>query len=286
MSFVIEPFSGKEMNETDVVLKAAYGTSYGRKESLRRYLELQPSYALVARQGGDIVGFGATKDYGRFAYIGLMASHPKVQRQGIGKTILDQILSWLSNRQCPTVLLDASPAGVHLYEIQGFVHEDTTLVFLRETSPQPPAYSSPSKGIDKLDDEEFARLVSFDEPFFGANRGSLLRSYFEDDPERFLVSRDREGRINGFLVAQARTLGPWVAGDSRIAEDLLVRALQFSFQDGPSVIVSARNRNCLELIGRYGFKVQTSRSHMYRGQKPAGRARSTTIYGQATLGFG
>lgn len=283
-SFVLQSFSEKDMDVTNEVLKAAYRIQYSRKDNLRKYLVVKPSLALVAREGHEIVGFGGALDYGPFAYIGLMAAHPKVQRRGVGRMILEQILVWLAERRCPTILLDASPPGVHLYEKHEFVHAGKTHVVQLAGSKQFGQLASGSiRPLDRK--EDFDSLISFDEPFFGADRRSLLNAYFEDDPKRFLISKDGGGRINGFLVAQTRVLGPWVASNPRVAEELLSKALQFSFSDGPTVFVSNSNTGCLEVLGRYGFGIQRSLSHMYRG-KQIQRARSTTIYGQATLGFG
>lgn len=271
-----------------MVLRTAYKTSYGRKDSLRRYLEIQTSYALVAREGTEIVGFGATIDYGPFAYIGLMAAHPKVQRRGAGGMILDEILAWLASRRCPTILLDASPAGVHLYEKHGFSHSDVTYsMSLVNAGRSASNQKIPNeKFLLKGDREkEFADLVTFDRPFFGADRGSLLRSYFEDDPRRFLVSRNASGRINGYLVAQDRVLGPWVVSEPQVAESLLSSALEFHFEHDPTVMVSASNSQCLELLRSHGFQMQRSLQHMYLG-KQVERSRTTAIYGMATLGFG
>ena len=286
MSLVIKPLTERDIDQTDIVLKAAYKTSYSRKESLYRYLMIQPSLALVAKEGNEIIGFGATRDYGPFAYIGLMASRPDVQRRGTGGRILDEILSWLSERKCSTVLLDASSPGVCLYETHGFVHSDVTQVFLRSRKKKSSTdYNPQIKDFGHLDDGEFRDIVSFDSPLFGADRGSLLHSYYKDDPSRFLVSRNEQGLINGFLVAQQRTIGPWVANDPKVSEKLLSEALQFDFEYDLTVYVSGANKDCLDLLGRNGFEFQRTMRHMYKG-KFIQRARATAIYGEATPGFG
>lgn len=284
MGFVLQPFSEKDMDETNEVLKAAYRVQYSRKDNLRKYLEVQPRLALIAREGSEIVGFGGALDYGPFSYIGLMAAHPKVQRRGVGRMILEKILDWLDERTCPTVLLDASPPGVPLYEKHKFVHAGKThVVQLKKSKKEGEPVGGSVRPLDRK--EDFHNLILFDQPLFGADRGSLLSAYVEDDPQRFLVSRDGDGRINGFLVAQARVLGPWVVSDTKAAEELLSRALQFSFSDDPTVFVAASNTECVDLLNRFGFEIQRSLSHMYKGQQIQ-RARSTAIYGQATLGFG
>jgi GNAT superfamily N-acetyltransferase len=284
MSFLIRPFSEKDTEETDVVLRAAYRTSFGRKDNLRRYLEIPDSYALVAVENDHVAGFGGIIDYGPFSYIGLMAADPILQRRGIGKSILDGLLTWAYARKCPTILLSASAAGVHMYEKNGFIHQDRTDLLLRKKAQLPEAKPDTSQDFC-LQEKEFPDLISFDKPHFGAERGSLLRSYYRDDPSRFLVSRDKEGQIDGYLVAQERTLGPWVVTDSEAAKPLLSRALQFPYVDPPTVFVSGQNQQCLDLLERYGFELQRSLSYMYLG-KEIQRARATAIFGEATLGFG
>ncbi len=272
------------MNQVDLVLKAAFKTSYSRKDNLRRYLDIQPSLALVGKEGGEIIAFGATRDYGPFAYIGLMAALPSVQRRGAGRMILEQILSWLSARHCPTVLLDASPPGVHLYETHEFIHADLTQVYVR-SGKKATTTSPPIEEYHLGSPSEFSDVVSFDAPFFGADRESLLYSYFEDDPNRFLVSRDEKSQINGFLAAQQRNIGPWVANDPKVAEKLLTRALEFEFEDSAMVYVSGSNNECIDLLGRKGFEFHRTMRHMRKG-KILRRARATAIYGEATAGFG
>jgi len=284
MSFLIRHFSEEDTEETDIVLRAAYRTSFGRKDNLRRYLEIPDSYALVAVENDHVEGFGGIVDYGPFSYIGLMAADPKVQRRGIGKKILDGLLSWAYARECPTVLLSASAAGVHMYEKTGFIHDDRTDLLIRK-NPQLPQTEPDISRNYYLHEKELPHLIAFDKPHFGAERGSLLRSYYRDDPSKFLVSRDEQGRIDGYLVAQERTLGPWVVTNSATAEALLSRALRFKYADPPTVFVSEQNLQCHDLLGRYGFELQRSLSYMYLG-KQIERAGETAIFGEATLGFG
>ena len=168
MSFLVRPFVESDMEAADIVLRRAFQTSYGRKDNLRRYLQIQSSRAFVAKKGNEIVGFGGAIDFGRFAYVGLMGVDPKVQRQGVGGKILEKVLEWLKFRNCPTVLLDASPYGGPLYQKFGFVDSDLTLVFQRSGTKEPP------KGEHALNfsmtEGEFSKIVDFDSPHFGADR--------------------------------------------------------------------------------------------------------------------
>ena len=55
------------------MLKAAYGGRESRAETLRRFLTLDAGGWRVAVDGNTILGCVGALDYGRFAYVGMMA---------------------------------------------------------------------------------------------------------------------------------------------------------------------------------------------------------------------
>lgn len=276
-----------ELDVVDEVIVAAYGLAQGRKSTLHRYLALQPDGAFVAEQAGSVVGFGAALRYTTFAYIGLMAVHPAAQRQGIGRLVLEHILTWLDTARCATVLLDASPAGAPLYEHLGFVEDDRTVVLQYCRDQIGDTDDQVSGACDRMGTraDELPALFAYDAHFFGSERASVLASYWADDPQRVLVIHNAERQITGYLIAQRSVLGPWVANTSEDAERLLIGALKLPYKSGPGIFVSIQHKNALGLFERHGFSQQRTLRHMRRG-KEIQRARSTAIYGQASLGFG
>ncbi len=283
MHISIHPFTKAEFEITNEMLKAAYNVPLSRRESLCRYLTLQPDGAFVAKHDGRIIGFGGAMDYGSFAYIGLMAVHPTMQKRGVGGLILERLLTWLDERGCPTALLDATPVGAPLYKHYGFTAEDTTAA-LRLTQRVPLPDQS-SEGISLLSKADLPAVVAFDAPYFGADRHAILTSYWADDPQRAFIVHDGNGQITGYLFAQPTTLGPWLVSTVEDAERLLMQALTLPFEGEPNVFVSAYNTAALQLLNRYGFTQQRTLSHMRRGRQIQ-RSRHTLIYGQASLGFG
>ncbi len=283
MHISIYPFTEAELEITNEMLKAAYNVPLSRKESLYRYLSLQPDGAFVAKHEGTVIGFGGAMDYGLFAYIGLIAVHPRVQKRGVGGLILERLLTWLDERHCPTALLDASPVGVPLYKRYSFTAKDTTVV-LRLTQRVSLPHQLP-ESISLLSETDIPAVIAFDTPYFGADRQAILTSYWADDPQRAFIVRDSNRQITGYLFAQSTTLGPWLANTVEDAEQLLVHALSLPFESEPNVFVSAHNTDALQLLNRYGFKQQRTLSHMRRGNSVQ-RSRHTTLYGQASLGFG
>lgn len=283
MSISILPFTQADLIATDSVVKTAFNIDESRQASLQRYLTLPSSGSFVARCDNKIIGFGGTLDYGPFAYIGLMSVHPSMQHKGVGKLLFAQLLAWLEGRQCPTILLDASSSGAPLYYQAGFIAEDATVV-LHQTQPSPLSAQLPP-GVSILTDEDFPALVAFDTPHFGSDRGELLASFRARAPERVLITRDEQGHITGYLIAQANTIGPWITRTAEDAERLLLHALALPFKKKPGMFVSAHNSAALQLLTRYGFSQQRTLSHMRKGI-PIQRNRQTTLYGQASLGWG
>lgn len=279
----IRPLTEDLLDATDTVVMAAYHVTHSRKDRLRRYLDLQPGSSFVALLDETVAGFGAVMDYRWFAYVGLMSVRPDIQKRGIGAALLEQCLAWAHIRQCPSLLLDATPAGFPLYQRYGFVEEDQTVV-LQQTRPTVLPHHLPDT-IAPLRMEEFSEVVSFDTPAFGAERRAVLAAYCADDPQRVLVARDVSGHMCGYLLAQAGVLGPWVARTVEDAERLLLHALALPFMNAPSVFVSAQHHHALELLERSGFTQQRRLSHMRKGQ-PVQRSRREMLYGQTSLGLG
>ena len=283
MTFSLHSLLEADLDAVDEVVKAAYNIPRSRKDTLRQYLKLQPDGALVVKDNDVIVGFGAALDYGSFAYIGLMSVHPSMQKRGVGRLLMDTLLAWIAERGCQTVLLDASQAGAPLYLQYGFVEDDRTVHMRRvQNTAVPMTYF---EEFSLLKAKDFVKLVAFDTTYFGASREALLATYYINDPQRVFITRGSRGNITGYLIAQAHTIGPWVARSSEDAEQLLQCALALPYSAEPVVFVSAHNADALTLLARYGFTQARSLSHMRKGL-PVQRGRETTLYGQASLGFG
>jgi GNAT superfamily N-acetyltransferase len=262
---------------------AAYKVSRSRKESLRCYLTFDSAHAFVAKEGETVVGFGGVLDYGPFAYVGLMAVSPAVQKQGIGQLLLERLLAWLEVRGCPTTLLDASVVGEPLYRRNDFQEDDQTAVWQQVEHVLLPRILP--LGVSQLAEADVPALVQFDAPHFGSERAQVLTAFCTRYPHRVLVTRAAGGEITGYAIAQFHVIGPWVANSKDDAERLLVHALALPFESKPNVFVSARNTAALNVLARYGFAQQRTLSHMWLGKHIA-RNRATTLYGQTSLGFG
>ncbi len=283
MSITVFPFTEAELDATNDVVMAAYNVLQSRKDSLRSYLTFQSAGSFIAKDNDAVVGFGGVLDYGPFAYVGQMSVLPTAQKRGIGQLLMERLLAWLEAQHCPTALLDATPVGESVYRHNGFLEDDQTVVWQQNEHVLLPRHLP--FGVSRLTEIEIPALMQFDAPHFGAGRGEVLNAYCVRYPNRVLVIHATDGHISGYVVAQSQVIGPLVAQTKEDAERLLVHALALPFESKPSVFVSAQHTDASHLLTRYGFVQQRTLSHMWVGKHLA-RNRHTTLYGQASLGFG
>ncbi len=290
MSFVVRVLNRDDLTVADEIVRAAYAMRPGQNTGLERYLSLQPDGWLLIEVDGAPVALGGAMSYGSFGYIGLMSVLPAMQHRGIGRLIMERLLAWCRNRDCRTILLDASAAGAPLYSSMGFSVDDTVIEWGRSGerealgSHQLPSHSTGH--ITAMIETDIADLVVFDTPYFGAPRPSVFASYLADCRQAF-VARDETGGIAGYLFVQAGgRLGPWVAATSGDAERLLEHALQLPTMSGEyTVQCPSANSEGQNLLLRYGFHQRRVLQHMRLGDPVQPRDR-TNIYGQASFGLG
>jgi predicted N-acetyltransferase YhbS len=266
----------------DDVLKSAFGTPESHIADIGRYIALQPEGWLVAIAQGLPVGMVGAVDYGPFAWIGLMAVHTRAQRRGIGAALMQRLLAQLDARGTPVALLDATEAGAALYRLFGFVEDDQTYKF------QHPGYRRSTcwpAGVRLVQPEDVSALVEFDTPIFGANRARVLCALLTEFPGRAFLVENETGQIAGYLFAQPRRLGPWVAERPQAGEALLQAALALPYEGGPLVVVPGLNATAIEQLERCGFQLVSSHRHMRRGGATL-PSRRAAIYGQASFAIG
>ena len=277
----------RHLRETDIarldrILVTAFATANSFKKQLQRYRAIQPDGWFVAELDRTLVGMVGAMDYGEFAYIGLMAVHPTVQRRGIGRALMERLLDWLDARGTNVARLDATEAGARLYSLFGFVEDSKRLVFQRDRTTHSPA--SPSR-VRTLCKEDLSALAAFDAPIFGANRLSVFAVYLSELPDRAFVTYDEVGQITGYLFVQPAILGPWAASTPKAAEALLSMALQEPCDRVYCVLVPSANRAAANLLERYGFIQQRELSHMRRGEIAA-PSQPEMLYGLGSFAIG
>jgi GNAT superfamily N-acetyltransferase len=280
MSITIRNLTPADLDLADAIQSEAYGSG-GRRAQLALYLQLQPDGWILAQLDGQPAGIAGATDYGSLAYIGLVSVLPAMQRRGVAQAMMAHLLGWLQGRGDPVVVLDASEAGAPLYERLGFVDDEQTLVFTLDDCA---IQLRESDRVVPLREADLPALAAFDAPIFGADRAAVLRSLLAQTPGRVFVARAGEA-IDGYLFAQANTIGPWAARSVDAAEALLATAMRLGFDVPPRVLVPGSNAAAGPLLMRYGFSTRRSLRHMrLGGAGPVGRRER--LYGLASFAIG
>ncbi len=251
MSFVLRLLTPRDFPSVDPLLTAAYIPSTSMLDELVRYHRLQPDGWILALRDERPVGMGGALLSGARARIGLMAVLPEMQHQGIGAALMQHLLEWIANRGATTVLLDATPAGVPLYAKLGFIPDDTACAYIQRRSSR--VVDAPARATTQLEPEELPEVIRYDEGRLGTQRTGVLTSYYEEFADRMFVARNSQGNIAGYLIAQARRLGPWVADTPEIAGSLLQHALRLSFSPSPMALIPEYNQAAQLLLKEAGF---------------------------------
>jgi predicted N-acetyltransferase YhbS len=282
MNLSIRLMTESDFELADVVLRAAFGTPDSRIADLRRYSGLQPDGWFIAEVDGALVGTIGAVIFGSFAYIGLMAVAPPMRRRGIARALMQHVLAWIAAQGCATILLDASKSGAPLYSSLGFAPAGQAFVFQRDTTTR---LETMPPQVGQLRVEDIPALVEFDMPIYGATRARLFRRFLAEFRDRAFVTRDEDRYVTGFVFAQQRRIGPWVANNVCDAEALLQAALTLDYDGAVSVIMPLPNISASEFMERYGFGFLRTQMHMWRGQAYPARQRAM-IYGQASFMVG
>jgi len=229
----------------------------------RRLLDMHSKGAWVAEWDGAPAGTTVTSRFGPVAWISMVLIDEAMRGQGIGTALAKHALAELDRARIPTVRLDATTLGQHLYAQLGFVEE---FPLMRYDGVLPRA--AELAGCELAPPEEWETLAAFDQLVTGVDRRPLLMRLFAAN--RGAVQMDRLGAaLGGYCTSrpgrQAIQIGPCIAspeaGPSLLVDAFRRHAGQRVFVDIPVANVAATR-----LAESHGLTVQRSFSRMARGQ--------------------
>jgi ribosomal protein S18 acetylase RimI-like enzyme len=282
MTISIRILSAADLEAVDGILSSAFQRTESWQPELRLFQRLQPDGIFLASQDGMPAGMVASIIYSNYAHVGLMGIHQDFQRQGLGHALMEHLLGWMEEQKVSLVKLDASQAGQALYEKLGFVPLDEVYVFQQLTDQSDRQHP---KGIHLITPQNLELITVSDIQAFGADRSRLLRALLEIYPMRAFQTMNEQGRVSGYLIAQAKRIGPWIMKESGDAERLLLATLSLPFHGAVSVVTPAENVEAVSLLKRFDFQVVRVNRHMAYGTG-ATIGQREKVYGQTSLSFG
>lgn len=282
MNISIRALTDTDMKAADAILQAAFQRPGSWLRELGIIRKLQPTGAFLARDRGTTAGVVFSLMYPDYTYVGPLGVHPDFQRQGLGFILMDRILEWLDGQGVTRIALDASPMGQSIYEKLGFTPIEKVNIFQRQSEELTP---KPLSGVEQLSHQSLDLIAATDKQAFGTDRSRLLQELLRVYPQRGFYIKDKQGEIRGYLIAQEKSIGPWISQTKADAELLLEAALSLTFSAPVSVIAPAENTYVEALLQHHGFEKVRVLRHMVRGsQTPAGQRES--VYGQVSPSLG
>jgi len=253
--------SASDVERADRLLMTAYRPPSWAEE-IREYLAAQPDGWFVAEDDGEIVAMAGGLAYGPFCWLGLVATDPARERQGLATTLSARVSEWAMDRGCRTVALDASDKGRPVYERLGFRAVGETLALLAPCSLPPAA--EPGPAVERIDD--IGELLALDRSVFGGDRAALLTEIKDVESPRVYVARDERGAA-GYLFARDRLLGPGCARTPAIAEQLVRAALDEASNGADEEIRLLVPVECAHtgVLTALGFRESRRLTHMRLG---------------------
>ena len=239
------------------------------REDWERFLKASPNGCFVGEVDGKVCGTVTTICYeNRFAWIGMVLVDPEHRSKGFGTQLLEKAIKHLDELQVPTIKLDATPQGKHIYEKLGFVSEcELERWTFRRTA------IDESKVVDRdlyepMSSVLLESILAADREVFGADRRFLLKDLYKNEPT-FTLGNCLDGTVEGYAFGRrgsfADHLGPWMARNSGSARRLLEAFLTRSKRDVLVVDCLKTNHFAGSLLRSLGFVYSRPLTRMYRG---------------------
>jgi GNAT superfamily N-acetyltransferase len=252
------------------------------RESFEIHLLHDPGGGFVAEIGGLPVGMVSTTRYQRTGWMGELIVAPDHRRRGIGTALMERGIRCLEEQGVHTIRLEADPAGVPIYRKLGFADEYGSPRFRLQNVPGVTPGAADGGGPQELNE-----IAELDARIFGDDRLRLLREFF--GRARAVYTHANRGELTGYLMVQRSTsgarLGPWVATQSGVAEELLGKALSEIGSETVIVALPGVNADGVELLEHFGFDETPASSRMVRGPRIA-QGSPDKVYAVATGAFG
>lgn len=239
----------------------------GAFELLRGFKDAR--WAVAEARDGSLVGMVGAVPFGDIGMVCHLAVHQGYRRQGLGRKLTSWAVFYLRSQGSKVIRLESTSDAEDLYRALGFEDISRRTLYTLE---QPLATLRTVSGeyeIAPLTIGDLPELYGVDRWSFGADRSMLLLTVLRIRWGWGFVARDRGGRMVGYLVRNTTRIGPWMAAEPHVAEDLLAHALAVRQTDGPVQVMVPGDSPAHEVLKGYGFTGRLDRLRMELGEAPA-----------------
>jgi GNAT superfamily N-acetyltransferase len=259
------------MTEADIALGMRLKEQAGWNQveaDWRRFLAISPEGCFVAQCNGKAVGTVVGCLFGSVAWIAMVLVDSRARGRGIGKALVEHVLSFVDQHGATSLRLDATSLGQPLYERLGFVPQYPLMRFGGTLSFDAPlADVGIDSDIIQAAEIDYAAILKLDQLITGTDRRTFLHALFNEGRKAVrIINRDRE--IKGYLTVRpgsdALQIGPCIA-TADAGKVLLADAAHRYAGQRIYVDVPASNRAAVHFAEQMGLAVQRTLTRMCRG---------------------
>jgi len=230
------------------------------------FIEGALNICLAAEICGKLVATATAINYSnKVAWIGMVLVNKENRGKGISIVLLNALFKEL--KSCPSIKLDATPAGQHVYKKIGFVDEYLINRMVNiSLNTELPKYKG--QIAQKIQDSDIPAIIEFDKQVFGANRTQLISKLIRNSPDKSWVIKQNK-TITGFVLGRKGNkyyqIGPLSAqslSDVKILMSQVISSLK-----GQAVVLDVLDdkRKFNEWLTLIGFVKQRDFLRMYKG---------------------
>lgn len=230
-----------------------------------RFLLMNPdNICVAAEQSNKLVGTAAaTVHSSKLAWIGMVLVDKDFRGLGIGRKLMINIIDNL--KHIDSIKLDATPAGLPLYQKLGFIEETNLCRMVNPLNKGLMVIKSDHKP-EIIKKNRFPDILKLDSKIFGSKRYSLLTSLFQNYPEKaFMINR--AGLLDGYIFGREGIRYDYIGPVSSFSQESVMSliAIALNSMSGKTVALDILQdkQDVINQLELSGFEKQRSFVRMY-----------------------
>jgi predicted GNAT family N-acyltransferase len=261
-TFKIRPLIANDLNQA-ISLSDSEGWNQTEKD-WKLLLENPDNICIVAEYNDKVIGTATALNHSnKIAWIGMVLVDKSFRGRGVGKMLLTNIIGALKN--VDSIKLDATPAGLPLYQKLGFVNE---YKIYRMTNPSLQSFRKQAFNYEpvQIDLKNFPDVLKLDERIFGTTRTYLLQTLLRNYPGKaYLIKRNN--KLDGYMFGREGVrfnyIGPVFAFSQDSARILILKALESLSNQPVALDVLEDKEELSKWLETLGFVKQRHFIRMY-----------------------
>jgi GNAT superfamily N-acetyltransferase len=261
-TFKIRPMITNDLNQA-ISLSNSEGWNQTEKD-WKLLLENPINICIVAEYDNKVIGTATALNHSdKIAWIGMVLVDKSFRGRGVGKRLLTNIIGALKN--VDSIKLDATPAGLPLYQKLGFIDE---YKIYRMINPELHSFKKQLFNYEpvNIDQKSFSDVLKLDKRIFGTARTYLLQTLLRNYPGKaYLIKRNN--KIDGYMFGRDGVrfnyIGPVFAFSHDSARILISKALESLNNQPVALDILQDKKKLIKWLESLGFIKQRHFIRMY-----------------------